>query len=45
MKAQRSTEKTFNILIVGMVKRDKKSMDHIATKWGWREDENWPPYE
>jgi len=47
--AQRSAEQTFNILIVGMGKRDRDEHGphyrSCATEWGWREDENWLPYK
>ena len=47
--AQRSTEQTFNILIIGMRKRvsDEHGPHYCscATEWGWREDKNWPPYK
>jgi hypothetical protein len=48
-KAQRSAEKTFNILIVGMGKRDGDEHGphyrSCATERGWREDENRPPFK
>ena len=47
--AQRSTEQTLNILIVGMGKRERDEHGphyrSCATEWGWREDENRPPYK
>ena len=47
--AQRITAQTFNILIVGMGKRDGDEhgphYHSCATEWGWGEDENQPPYK
>jgi len=43
-RAQRSAEKTLNILIIGMGKGDGDEhgphYHSCATEWGWREDEN-----
>ena len=47
--AQRSTEQTLKVLIVGMGKRERDEHGphyrSCATEWGWREDENRPPYK
>jgi hypothetical protein len=48
-EGSKEPEKTFNIHIVGMGKRDADEHGphyrSCATEWGWREDENRPPYK